>query len=202
MRKVRAQFTYSNVISTLCLFLILGGGAYAATQLPKNSVGPRQIKKNAVASSEAKNNALKGVDIKEATLGTVPAAADAGKLGGQPPGAYASATSEPYHQVGAPGEPAFAPPWQNFGPNWEAVGFYKDPLGIVHLKGTLSGIGPSPITAFTLPAGYRPAKEMRFGVASTGPTDTLYIQPNGDVQTDDTAGEDIGLDGVTFRAGA
>jgi len=27
MRKARAKLSYSNVVSTLCLFLILGGGA-------------------------------------------------------------------------------------------------------------------------------------------------------------------------------
>src|ERR1700742_945577 len=45
MRRKRIPLTYSNVGSTLCLFLVLGGGAaFAATQLPKNSVGTGQIK--------------------------------------------------------------------------------------------------------------------------------------------------------------
>lgn len=53
MRRLRAKLTYSNVISTLCLVLLLGGGtAYAATHLPKNSVGARQIKKGAVTSAK------------------------------------------------------------------------------------------------------------------------------------------------------
>jgi len=49
MRHLRAKLTYSNVISTLCLVLLLGGGtAYAATHLPRNSVGAGQIRKGAV----------------------------------------------------------------------------------------------------------------------------------------------------------
>ena len=36
----RPRLSYANVVSTLCLFLLLGGGAYAATKLAKNSVGP------------------------------------------------------------------------------------------------------------------------------------------------------------------
>jgi hypothetical protein len=49
MRRLRGKLTYSNVISTLCLLLLLGGGtAYAATHLPKNSVGAAQLKKGAV----------------------------------------------------------------------------------------------------------------------------------------------------------
>ena len=45
-------------ISLVALFVALGGGAYAATQLPKDSVGTRQLKKNAVVSSKVKNGSL------------------------------------------------------------------------------------------------------------------------------------------------
>lgn len=33
--------SHSTVIAYLALFVALGGTAYAATQLPKNSVGPK-----------------------------------------------------------------------------------------------------------------------------------------------------------------
>jgi len=54
MKRLRAHLTYANAISTLCLFLLLGGGAaYAATQaLPKNSVGPKQLRKGAVTPAK------------------------------------------------------------------------------------------------------------------------------------------------------
>jgi hypothetical protein len=53
MKRLTAKLTYSNVISTLCLVLLLGGGtAYAATQLGRESVGPRQLKKNAVTPAK------------------------------------------------------------------------------------------------------------------------------------------------------
>ena len=36
MKRLRGRLTYSNVIFTLCLILLIGGGtAYAATQLPR-----------------------------------------------------------------------------------------------------------------------------------------------------------------------
>ena len=60
---IRPQLSYANVVSTLCLFLLLGGGAYGAAKLAKNSVGTKQIKTGAVtlgkisASAQA---ALKG----------------------------------------------------------------------------------------------------------------------------------------------
>jgi hypothetical protein len=46
--KLRSRLTYANTVSTLCLFVVLGGGAYAATQLPENSVGTKQLKVHAV----------------------------------------------------------------------------------------------------------------------------------------------------------
>ena len=39
MRKLRAQLTYANVMSSIAVFMVLGGSAYAAATLPKNSVG-------------------------------------------------------------------------------------------------------------------------------------------------------------------
>lgn len=46
--RFRPRLTYANVVSTTCLFIVLGGGAYAATQLPQNSVGTKQLKQYAV----------------------------------------------------------------------------------------------------------------------------------------------------------
>ena len=88
MKRLRAQVTYANVVSTLCLFLLLGGGAaVAATQLGKNSVGTAQLKKGAVtgakikdatiAGSKLKAGTLTGAQIDAASLGEVPRAANA-----------------------------------------------------------------------------------------------------------------------------
>ena len=51
-KTLRGKLTYANVISTLCLFLVMGGGAYAATQIPKNSIGAKQIKKESIPLSK------------------------------------------------------------------------------------------------------------------------------------------------------
>ncbi|HTR74661.1 MAG TPA: hypothetical protein VMH33_05315 [Solirubrobacterales bacterium] len=65
MRRLRGKLTYSNVISTVCLFLLIGGGtAFAASQLGKNSVGSKQLKKNAVTAAKIKKNAVTGAKIK------------------------------------------------------------------------------------------------------------------------------------------
>lgn len=73
------------VIALLALFIAMAGTGYAATQLPANSVGPKQLKKNAVERVKIKNNAvngakvldgsLAGADIKESSLAKVPSAA-------------------------------------------------------------------------------------------------------------------------------
>jgi hypothetical protein len=59
MKRFLPRPTYANVVSTLCLFLLLGGAsALAATQLAKNSVGAKQIKKSAVTTAKIKNAAV------------------------------------------------------------------------------------------------------------------------------------------------
>jgi hypothetical protein len=65
MKHLSGKLTYANVISTLCLILLVGGGtAYAAGELlPKNSVGTKQLMKEAVTPaklSKTSKTALKG----------------------------------------------------------------------------------------------------------------------------------------------
>lgn len=70
MKRLQNHITYANVVSTLCLFLLLGGSAYAAARitLPKNSVGPAQIKRGAVRSRQVKDHSLLARDFKAGQL--------------------------------------------------------------------------------------------------------------------------------------
>jgi hypothetical protein len=53
MQRIRRKLTYSNVISTFCLVLLLGGGtAYAASQFGKETIGTRALKKEAVTPAK------------------------------------------------------------------------------------------------------------------------------------------------------
>ena len=52
---LRRHITYPNVVATLAIFLILGGGAYAATKF--NSVGTKQLKKGAVTPPKLSKSA-------------------------------------------------------------------------------------------------------------------------------------------------
>ena len=211
MKQLRKHLTYSNVVATLCLFLLLGGAtAFAAGKLVKNSVGSKQLKKNAVTAAKikknavttpkVKNDAVTGAKVNESTLGTVPSAALANSI----------PQAEPTHFVGAPGEPAFENGSHNIpatGPiPLTPVGFYKDHEGIVHLQGVAEvGTGGTIDTLFTLPPGFRPAP----GKAAIFDTKVSMIVFGGNTNIEgfDLSGKLLGgegeamvLEGVTFRA--
>jgi hypothetical protein len=87
VNKIRKRLTYANVMSSIAVFLVLGGATAIAAGLAKNSVGSKQLKKNAVTTAKIKNNAVTGAKIKNgaitgskvdvASLGTVPNATHA-----------------------------------------------------------------------------------------------------------------------------
>ena len=52
------HITYANVVATLALFIALGGGAYAVTQLPKNSVTTVQVKNGSLLAKDFKAGQL------------------------------------------------------------------------------------------------------------------------------------------------
>jgi|tagenome__1003787_1003787.scaffolds.fasta_scaffold20580160_1 hypothetical protein len=101
MLKLRSGLTYANVMATIAVFLALGGGAYAALKLPKNSVGARQIKEGAVGSSEVENGSLLKHDFK---AGQLPAGPQ-GPQGLQGPQGDKGVQGNKGDQ-GVPGEPA------------------------------------------------------------------------------------------------
>lgn len=63
MNQIRKRLTYANVMSSIAVFLVLGGAAFAAVKLPKNSVGTKQLKNNAVNSAKVKDGSLLGADF-------------------------------------------------------------------------------------------------------------------------------------------
>lgn len=61
MRFLRHRPSPALVISSVALFLSLGGVGYAATQLPSNSVGSRQLRNNAVTYKKIQPGAVGNV---------------------------------------------------------------------------------------------------------------------------------------------
>ena len=84
---LKKHLTYANVMASLAVFAVLGGGMAVAAGLKKNSVKSKTIKDGAVAAIDIKDgsvgtpelagNAATGAKVDEASLGTVPSAASA-----------------------------------------------------------------------------------------------------------------------------
>jgi hypothetical protein len=214
VKQIRKRLTYANVMSTIAVFLVIGGAsAFAASQLGKNSVGTKQlksnavttakIKKNAVTTAKIKKDAVTGAKVNESTLETVPSANVANGL----------TSLEAVHLVGQPGQPAF----ENGSSNYPAegapytfnpVGFYKDHEGIVHLQGIAKAGTASPVpSVFTLPPGFRPAPGKLIELQPIEKTATLIFGGSIVIEGLDLSGRIVGqtnqavvLDGITFRA--
>lgn len=68
LRHAHAHLSYANVVSTLCLFIVLGGGAYAAAQLSRNSVRSAHIKNGQVKRADLAANAINAGKVANGTL--------------------------------------------------------------------------------------------------------------------------------------
>ena len=114
--------------------------------------------------------------------------------------------SENWYEVGSTNDfdVTFQNSWANTGTS--PASFFKDKMGLVYLRGNIdSGISGS--VAFTLPVGYRPEYSTLQIVYNNnggpGPGGAaVYVNVNqaGDVVPSFSAGTDMWLDGITFRA--
>jgi hypothetical protein len=198
LAKLRSKLSYANVVSTLALCLIVGGGsAYAVTQLDNNSVKSKHI-----VNGQVKDDDLARPEAPH-VVGTA---------------------GEPEFANGGQGDCV----WNSLDDassefsGYDPVSFFKDGFGIVHLSGiavSLNGSGGDGLCksfgpgsqledgiVFTLPPGYRPT-----GAQTHETQDTLFwITPAGGAKVEgvdlpgsvvlqrDSGGVD--LDGITYRA--
>lgn len=101
---------------------------------------------------------------------------------------------EPWHVIGAAGEPAFQNSGVAYG-GYTAPAFRKLPDGTVRLRGLINLANGLPNSAsslttgtvFTLPAGYRPAAQELLITESSGGQQRMDVLPGGQVVNNGTA---------------
>jgi hypothetical protein len=67
-RRFLPRPSYANVVSTIALFLALGGVAFASNVLPALSVGSKQLKPNAVRTGKIANRSITRVKIRKGAI--------------------------------------------------------------------------------------------------------------------------------------
>jgi hypothetical protein len=132
MRRLRDKLTYANVMVTFLAFIVLGGGAYAATKLQKNSVGTAQLKNGAVTGVKVKDGSLVYGDFASGQIPAGPQGAK-GELGEK-------GSRGPKGEAGKRGEP---------GPLLETLPSGKTLRGVYNLEGHYI-------------EGFRPVKEISY----------------------------------------
>jgi hypothetical protein len=85
--KLRQRLSYANVMSTVAVFVALGGSSYAALQLDSgdianNSLRGVDVRNRTISERDIKRNTLGGRSIRESRLARVPRAKEADRLGG------------------------------------------------------------------------------------------------------------------------
>lgn len=97
----------------------------------------------------------------------------------------------------------FTNSWVNFGGAEKVAAFYKDLSGRVYLGGTIKN-GTNNFSAFTLPAGFRPAAgtTLRFNMVTSGGIGEIDVAAAGTVLISAGSGTTalVQLDGVNFLA--
>jgi hypothetical protein len=198
-QRIRSHLTYANVMVTILAFVVLGGGtAMAAYVITSNSqVAPNTISGH--GGSAANKNIIAG-------------SVNATDLANQAVTAAKIHASEAWHEVG-PGsttqdlcaDPSNTAvfcgryaqayndwiPWHNYGGAFATTGFYKDQLGIVHLKGLVSSgslgyksTNPLQALLFRLPPAYAPAHQRVFPIVGRNIDGQEVSQGRVDVKPD------------------
>lgn len=75
--RLRQRLTYANAMSTLAVFIALGGSSYAAITISGASIENRSI-----PAKKLKRNSITGKEVRESRLNRVPRAKTAERLGG------------------------------------------------------------------------------------------------------------------------
>jgi hypothetical protein len=100
MTRFISKLSYANVVSSICLFIVLGGSAYAAA-----TITGKQIKDSSITSADIKNKSLVAGDFKPGQLTSAGGGAQGPQGAKGEPGATGPAGPQgPKGEPGAPGQ--------------------------------------------------------------------------------------------------
>lgn len=217
--RARTHLSYANVMATVAVFIALGGGAWAAFKLPANSVKSKNIKDGQVKSADVADDGLKGADIDESSLGEVPSATDADTLDGFDSTGYAPVGSQQWTPLTFSTDVTFCH-WDNYGNGFNPAEYFRDPAGVVHLRGLVKATNGTVFSCGSFPtgdlavnhehplaAGHLPQNREVFTVTSNDKSGRVDVMPYGEVVIEDgypawaDAKTWVSLDGISFRCG-
>jgi hypothetical protein len=208
---IRRRLTYANVMATVAVFIALGGVAWAAATINSKDVIDNSLKSvdlkdgKGVRGADVVPDSLKGTAVDEASLGPL------GSETWQTPQLLGTTACQ----------------WENFGNGFNDAGYFRDPAGVVHLRGMvvvrdstfgcndISGPGAANIRQFLfLPAGYRPERPEVLATISNNAPARVTVQPEANLNADagvvevepnfpttENAKQWLSLDGLSFRCG-
>jgi hypothetical protein len=213
LSRLRPRSIYDVLAAIACFGVLAGGTAYAANTIGSTDIIDGQVKSvdvgdSEILSADVKDQSLTtfdvstflGADVVDGTL-TGADVQDNSLAGADIDESALSLAVEPVTPVPASGTNGFAPPWGNDPDFGGPAGYWKDPAGSVHLRGTVSRLGSmAGSRIFTLPEGYRPPAAEVFAVGTPGGTDAqIQVMASGQVHAHAGSASDFGLSGITFR---
>jgi len=173
LRRIRGRLTYANVVSTIALFIVLGGVSYAAFHLPKNSVRSKNIV----------NHQVKGKDLVKPSRTHAAGLVTALDCSSAGPNQWISKNPEVFGDVGY----------------YRDLEGQVHLTGTVQKCGT----PPSLAVVFLLPPGYRPqnTQEQTAAVVTGGPaaTTNAIAFDSGEISVNANSGDAVSLAGISFR---
>jgi hypothetical protein len=215
------------------LFIALSGSGYAATTaLPPSSVGTKQVIDHSLLKVDFKAGELpsgarggqgpRGNDGPQGAQGLLGAAGPQGPAGsaGAPgkdttPADYAGESTHLIAVASIAGNQCSTVAqfcsggnnwrWRNYRNGYQAVGFWKDKGGVVHLEGLAElygGMAGAQPKIFVLPEGYRPSAIRELGIrVSDTPLGTDLVR-RVDVHPDGVVAIEMGGGGVAPLEGS